>query len=311
MTHTRIHYATHCDRTYLPKLMCLLSSMKQYTPGAIVHVLAFDQFTHNFLFDLALIGLELDVFRLADIEDAPLLAAKQTRTWQEYCWTLSSVWLRRVTEDFPYDPIVYLDADTFFFASPDAVFAEIGTASVAIVPHRLAPVDEERFSQNGKYNANFVYVAPNAQGHAFVHEWADLCVQWCFYRAEDGKFADQGYLDTLVPKHSAHIIQHKGINLAPWSQLQYNYMYSPDFGLTLMNDPDRGDQLSPEPLVLYHFHEFRDRDFLTGWPLHPLVRKYVYQPYIELFERTNKEVEQYDISVIEGYPSHRQKTDRD
>ena len=36
-----------------------------------------------------------------------------------------------------------------------------------------------------------------------------------------------------------------------------------------------------KPIAFYHFHEFKDAFTLTNYPLRPIDRKLIYEPYIE------------------------------
>ena len=77
--------------------------------------------------------------------------------------------------------------------------------------------------------------------------WRKQCIEWCYDRLENGKFADQKYLEQWPKKFKGvHILQHKGAGLAPWNWSQYNLKV--DNGkLTVDN----------QKLIFYHFQGFR------------------------------------------------------
>src|SRR4051794_31690170 len=97
-----------------------------------------DDLTHETLARLALPGVSL--IRLGDFEDAQLLRVKPTRKPGGYCWTFTPSLPRHVPQRFPEAELVTcLDADLFFYSSPEPVFAEMGEAPIAIHEHRFAP----------------------------------------------------------------------------------------------------------------------------------------------------------------------------
>ncbi len=265
------HYATLFDRNYLVKGLCLYHSMEKYAGDFCLHILALDGSTARLLSQQDLPHATITPLAMLLENSAhkdAIQLAQANRTWQEFCWTMGSVWLRDCVER--YGVSTYLDADAWFMSDPEPVYAEIGDAVAAVTPHRYTPGHEGGYA-NGIYNVNFVYVTP--QGLPFATEWADLCLDWCFYRHSEGRFADQKYLDQLVPKHGVHVIRHVGVNLAPWNQKQY--AYSLRDGQLLVEDV---------PAILYHMHEFDGRvGKLTGWALHDMVRDHIYPSYVETY----------------------------
>ena len=161
--------------------------------------------------------------------------------------------------------------------SPESVYDEIGDANAAVTPHRYTAGHEKGY-ENGIYNVNWVYVTP--EGMPFVAEWAHLCLDWCFYRHSLGRFGDQKYLDTLVPKYHIHSIAHKGCNLAPWNQRRHQYEMKD--GVLYVDE---------YPVVLYHCHEFDWSIYkLTDWSINPDVKWYIYKPYVEMYEQIEREL---------------------
>jgi hypothetical protein len=69
---------------------------------------------------------------------------------------------------------------------------------------------------------------------------------WCRDHVEDGKFADQRYLDEWPGLQGVHIIEHPGVDLAPWNFMQYR--------IDVKATPPTVDSL---PLVFYHFQGFQ------------------------------------------------------
>jgi hypothetical protein len=218
---------------------------------------------------------------LEDFEkgDEALLSAKKNRSKVEYYFTCTPSLPLFVMASFPkLEGITYLDADIFFFNDPSPVFQEIGSHSIALIPHRF----EQRFQymeKRGIYNVGFLYFRHNATGLGFLRWWRNECLQWCYDRLEEGRFADQKYLDRIPELfEGVTIVQHKGANLAPWNLANYSIV---DDGSAVWVDD--------QPLLFYHFHGLKQ---LTRWLYDPNlmvfkahltkpIKKGVYQPYLE------------------------------
>jgi len=172
-----------------------------------------------------------------------LSIAKSNRTNVEYFYTCSSAIcyyvLRNVKE---IDIITYLDADLYFFRSPEPIFKELGDKSIGIIEHSFGWL-LKRNLKYGKYNVGWVNFRNDKNGFQCVSEWMENCISWCYQRVEDGKYADQKYLDSWPPKYSGvHVIKNKGANLGPWNVGNYK--------LSKIGDEILVDN---EPLIFYHF----------------------------------------------------------
>ena len=77
--------------------------------------------------------------------------------------------------------------------------------------------------------------------------WRKQCLDWCFYKNEEGKMGDQKYLDDWPNQYnSCHIIQNLGAGIAPWNYSQYKIIQKDKF-ITINN----------VKLIFYHFHQFQ------------------------------------------------------
>ncbi len=264
-----MNYVTLFDRAYLRKGLCLLRSMEKHLSDYSVYVLPLDDKTWEHLVNLHLPNVHL--VRKEFIESGNLVEARKTRTHQEYCWLLASYFTHWCMTIHELDNVIYVDADSWLLGDPQSVLDRMGNFSVAIPPHRFAEKDKARLLPNGIYNVNFV-VFRGAKGLACLREWKDYCLDNCYYRNENGHFADQACWDWLLAKHNGLPIDNIGVNVAPWNSFQYK------FGLR-----DGKWHVNHLPLVLMHFHELQHDDNgtitrLTGWTLNedilPLYEEY-------------------------------------
>ena len=278
------HYCTLFDRNYLERGLVLYQSLKRHSSEPfLLTVLALDNECQSILEELCLPGLEIVALRYVE-SCFGLAEIKKSRTHQEYCWTLASQlmhFLFLAPRNQETDVLTYLDADLMFFSDPKAIFDEIGEHSIGIIPHRFAERDRRRLEPNGKYNVSWVTIRDSATGRACIERWSHQCREWCYYRNEAGKFGDQKYLDEWPLQHGSEvrIIQNSGAGLAPWNLGQY-----------------RG-----EPIIFYHFHEFKERSDgtfqLTRWPVRQCDRELIYEPYIRAYRETKQMISRVDQTV--------------
>ncbi len=200
---------------------------------------------------LEILQLEnVEAIDVADLEARyPSLAlCKKNRSLVEYYFTCTPSVISFVFDDNPLvNQVTYIDADMFFYNDPAIIFSEIGDASVAITPHRFAAefLHNEKY---GIYNVGLLSFRRDAVGLECLKEWQRNCIEWCYDRLEDGKFADQKYLDSwpvLYPNVVS--IQHEGVNAGIWN-----------IGEAQWSIVDNSVCINRKPLVLFHFHGIKE-----------------------------------------------------
>jgi hypothetical protein len=235
------HYCTYFDSNYLSRGLALHDSLRACAGEFQLTVLCMDDAAEAALRTRALPGVQLlPVARL--VEKYPALAAARSgRSKLEFYFTCTSWLMRHLLPQLPAGELLtYLDADLYFFASPQAVYDEIGPASVAITPHRFPPslVHLERY---GRFNVGWVSFRHDPTGLACAADWADQCAAWCFNQLEPERYADQKYLDAWEVRFPGTVsLSHPGVNAAPWN--------IKDCVLTA------GPAINGRPLIFYHFH---------------------------------------------------------
>lgn len=242
------YFCTLFDSNYLVKGLAMIRSLAHFCPDMRIYVLCMDERARTILerqeFEF------VECISLSDVEDDELLEAKADRGVAEYCWTLSSCFTWYVMQNYPHiGMLTYLDSDLLFFSDVGPVFDEIGKSSIAIIEHRFTPRLKDR-EINGRFCVQWVSFRRDGEGLACLSRWRDQCIDWCYYRLEDGKMGDQKYLDEWPVRYpSCHIIQNLGAGVAPWNYSQYTF------------STHRGQHLvSGSPLIFYHFHQFQILD---------------------------------------------------
>jgi hypothetical protein len=247
------HTCTYFDRGFAIQGLALWRSLVAHDPTAILWVLALDDFTADLLRELA--EPRLRVVALAEVEhgDPALAAARGNRTRVEYYFTLSPCWPRWLLAAHPeIERVTYLDADLFFFASPAPIFAAMDAAgaSVLITAHRF-PAWLAHYERHGFFNVGVLVFRNDATGRACLDDWRERCLAWCYDRLEEGKYADQKYLDEWPAKWGGKllVLDRPGVNLAPWNWAQHDFV--------------QREWVDEAELIVFHFA--RLRPLLGDW----------------------------------------------
>lgn len=282
------HFCTYFNSGYLDRALVLLESMRRYMDSFTLEVLCFDEAAYDF-FDQHPFP-EVRCQRLSAFEDRQpdVAAVKSSRSRAEYFFTCTSAWIDDVLERHKdMDVLTYLDADLCFFGSPESVFEAFADKDVLITEHGFVPSDLENL-QYGRFNVGWLSFRNNRIGRDCLRRWRDQCVAWCFDRLEDGKFADQKYLDEWPERYGDRLtIGPPGLNTGPWSLRK-----SP---LTVR---DACLYVGGHPLIVYHFQGIRlfsRNHFYLGYYFEVVpadILRFLYFPYVK---RLVQAAEQYGL----------------
>ncbi|WP_438479473.1 glycosyltransferase [Oleiharenicola lentus] len=227
-----------------------------------------------------------------------LAASKNDRTALEFYFTCTPWLLKEVLPKIPNGELLtFLDTDIYFYSSPDAIFAEIGPASIAISARRYpaALSDLERY---GQYNTGWVSLRNNPSGHACAATWAEQCAAWCFNALESEKHTDQKYLDAWSTLYSDCIsIKNPGCNVAPWN-----------IGAANLTSTEEGLRVGTVPLIFYHFHGLLHfgRQIYSAQlerydaTLNSTLRTQLYLPYLKTLQAVD--APELEVELLPRFP---------
>ena len=140
-------YCTYFDHNYLSRGLALYHSLQRHAPGSRLWVLCLSEACYR-----ALAALDLPNLiprRLADFEaaDPEVAATRPDRSLIEYYFTCTPYLMQYVLSHHEgAGPVTYVDADLWFFSSPEPVFEEMEDASIAIIPHGVPPLRQNTAS---------------------------------------------------------------------------------------------------------------------------------------------------------------------
>jgi hypothetical protein len=241
----RRYFCTLFDSNYLIKGLTMIKSLEEFSEDFEIYVLCLDFKTKHILENMN--NSYIKCIELFEVENNDLLNAKKDRTKAEYCWTLASNFTWYVIDKFQHiNLITYLDADLLFYSSFEPIFKEIGNSSIAIIEHRFAK-PYKNLEVNGRFCVEWNSFRRDEEGLRCLNRWRKQCLEWCFYKLEDGKMGDQKYLDEWPDLYkSCHIIENEGAGIAPWNYSQYE-----------IHKKDNQIKINNENLIFYHFHQFQ------------------------------------------------------
>ncbi len=283
------YYCTYFDRYYLPRGLALYQSLCRHAGEFFLHVLCLDTHTSRVLSALALPHIQ--IIHLDDFldDDAKLRRAHATRLALDFYFTCTaSLPIYLLARHQNIDAISYLDADLYFFSSPEPIFEALGGALIMAIEHRFP--DPRQAILAGRFNVAMQYFRRSDEANQCLQRWREQCLDWCHDRLEEGRFGDQKYLDewpSLYP--GLHILQHPGANLAPWNLARHQLSWASTPGNDLLVDG--------KPLIFFHFHRTR-RIFAKLYDptlaefkvtSSPLIRA-IFRPYARALEQAENSV---------------------
>lgn len=218
----KLHFCTLFDSFYLSRGLALYNSLKVQKINFKLYVLAFDKLTFEILKDLKLENLI--VIPLEELETQEVLKVKKARTRGEYCWTFTPRIINYIMKNYEVDMCTYLDADIYFFDTPQILIDEIVKSKdrdVLITSHNYhKEYDQKHIS--GEYCVQFVTFKNNENGLKILEWWEKSCLEWCYARLENGKYGDQKYLEQFNKKFkNVYVSRELGAGLAPWNTKRF------------------------------------------------------------------------------------------
>ncbi len=248
------HFCTISTSDHLFKVFALADSLDRGTAYTL-HVLLVDpsdevKHPHCVFWNLK------DV---AKSDTAQIIIKKYQHYTNKLRWSFKSVFMLHLLSLAEVENVIYLDNDLFFFNEYDFLFDLLKQHCFLLTPHyyKTDPTQNQNWLEAnykvGLYNAGFVGASRLAV--ETLEWWAECCAYRCEKNSFRGIFDDQKYLD-LVPvrEENAHIVRHRGCNVAGWNT-------------ELCKRVIRGDEIlinDQYPIIFIHFNEYTIREMVQG-----------------------------------------------
>jgi hypothetical protein len=272
-------YTTFFDSGYLSRGLTMIESVRSFDKESPIIVLALDQATRDFFDTARLPGVSTVSVEELEASQSKLLSVKASRSRMEYYFTSTPYLFKFLFEKLkqPGLCLTYLDADLYFFSTPLQIAKALGSMSVGITPHRFHQDLERALAPYGDFNAGFVSFRDTPEGNTVLDWWAARTLEWCFDVPSQGRYANQGYLNSFPDFPGVMIFPSPGMNLAPWN-----------IKGSLLEKRNNENFVDGSPLVFFHFHGFKrfGSRFVTGelvyrTRLKAAFKSAIYRPYAE------------------------------
>jgi len=285
-------YCTYFDRNYLVRGLALIRSLQEHSEGDWeLFVVCMDEETRHILERFVFPNVTHLSMTQIEAADPELASAKNDRTRVEYLWTTTPAIILWLIESHPgIDLLTYLDADLYFYSSPEPIFAELGADSILIHEHRYTP-ELRDMEINGKYNVGLLSFRADTVGKTALRWWRERCIESCVYDVKNGKCGDQVYLNDWPERFPrVHVLEHHGAGVAPWNVDQY-----------AITKPGKHVLVDGVPLIFYHFHALSilaPQRFRLAYRFYVRdeVAEVIYGPYTRILSAMLQELQRLDPS---------------
>lgn len=273
-----LNLCTYFDSYYLHRGIALYQSLVRHSEEPLtLWILCFDQSTYDILAELNFPHVRLIHWEDFEEGDKGLQEAKTNRSRVEYYWTCTPSLPLYIFQKYSHvQQMVYIDADFYFFNSPGTIGEVADHGSILIIPHDYSP-EYAAHAHSGKYNVGVMMFRADEDGLSCLKWWRDRCIEWCYWRHEEGKIGDQAYLNDWPERFREVVVSdHAGLNAAPWNISKYELSLGQEGRLLIAG----------QPLVCYHFHSCHFCTsrfaFLTGHQvrLSCISISSIYRPYL-------------------------------
>lgn len=287
MVDKKMVFCTLFDSNYLDKGIALINSLNRVCEKFSLYVLAFDDNTEKILKHINFSNVI--IISLKSFETAELLTLKGVRTRAEYCYTCTSFLIEYVFNKYCADYCTYIDADMYFYDSPEVLLDEFirSKASVGLTKHAFPKTvhGEWLLKKSGKYCVEFNTFKNDVGGRRLLNIWKNQCIEECSVE----NYGDQLYLTNWGDKYpEVYDYQNLGAGVAPWNLS--NYKVSGNF--PKLEIENKGKKYH---IIFYHFEGIAysgngriDMNVLSwidnGFIQRKTIRK-IYYPYLIEIEK--------------------------
>ena len=288
------YYCSAFSGAYCYQGLVLYNSIKKLDESFTIFYVCLDNLAYEILLGLRLENLIIIKVELIEYYFPKLKHVKQDRAIHEYAWTIKSSEMLYIFENYEeVDKIIWLDGDTQMLSNTEAIFSEWGNESVILTEQYYTDNHEPLIKTFGKFQAGFVGFCRDNEGMKALKWWKSKCIEWCYSKFEEGRWADQKYLDKIPELfQNVCIIKGLGINMTPF--ILYRLNFEQEKYLEINQDEIF---INNTKLVLYHYYGFKyfddsTYDLCSYWMKFTRnTVEHLYLPYIKVCKTAIDEIE--------------------
>lgn len=278
-------YVTHCDGNYITRVISLEQSLRKNDDFTTLYIIAHDE-TTKVQFE----SLNLEFCRVIELSKLEqqypeLRIAKMNRSRIEYIYCLTPYVISYAHFISDSSMVTYLDADLYFFKSPDIAFQGFSeTANVSIIEHDF---HAKFFHLNtyGTYNVGWMSFRMQKAGNSTLDWWKTACIESTSNLVSENVYGDQKYLNDFSSQFNETQVNLKqGLNIAPWN-------------IENFINKNVSEMEAIENIVFFHFSGLRIYGKLAvlglsgySYRASKEIKRKVYKPYIKSLNEAGKKL---------------------
>lgn len=263
------HYCSIFDKYYLIQGLAVYKSLRHSSEEYKFYPLCMDKTSYDLIKKMNLeyvIPIQLD-----DIMTDELNEVQSITTKGQFCWVCQPIICQYILNIFKAEIVIYLEADSLFYADPEILITELSNYSVSLVPHNFSPeFDNSKIA--GEYCVQFNAFKNDRFAQDVLNYWKENCFKYT--KLKPNVYPGQLCLNNWIRLYAnVKSIENIGAGVAPWNVNKYKVS-------TQINQI----YVDNQPLVFYHFHQYGQykNTFheLGFYPLKKKVIQLIYGKYI-------------------------------
>lgn len=276
-------FCTVFDKNYLYQGISLYLSLLNHSDDFKLYCLCMDQISFKLIKKMNL--EHLIPVSLVDIETEEIIAVKKNTTHGQFCWVCQPLIIEYLLIKFNFDMVTYLETDSMFFDSPEAIFREMDENSVTLVPHNYSS-EFDNTKAAGVYCVQFNAFKNNKHGLEVLSYWKESCFKYNKNKLKS--YPGQTNLDSWTKLFdSVKVINNIGAGVAPWNIRDYE--------LTNYSNKLFVNNI---PVIFYHYHSYsktsKGMHDLGSYPMNKDTVELFYKPYVNNIKNAKKLVFNFD-----------------
>jgi hypothetical protein len=287
----KINFFTYFSSGYVIPGITAIESFLITNTNSIGFVVCLDNESYEILSEI-FVDKRVKVYHIDHFSyiSKKLFDYQNERSYAESLISIKPELMHRIMTEIPdSDYLIYIDADLFFTSSIELILPTSSSEIGLLSQHQFSKQQEPSYKY-GTYNAGLIILKSCDESIDLLLEWAKKCDEWCFLWCENGKFADQGYLNELSNRSGIVSDATPGLN---------NGVYFFQYSKRKIERRSGKTYIEDSELICFHFHGFKmgTRTIWTGINRYGKPRNfirvflYVYFPYIKSMWRNFQKVE--------------------